>query len=182
MEYKEIRADYDDRHITVYQAYNPAIADAAVAAGKFVPPFRAGRMTWIKPSFLWMVYRCGWARKPDQERVLAVRITREGFDRAVRSAVPSSEVGKGKPDVRVQWDPERGLHHEALDHRSIQIGLAGRASERYVEEWTAGITDITPLVHEIHGHVLARDLDQARRLLPPERPYPLDRPHPPERP
>ncbi|WP_420803137.1 DUF4291 family protein [Streptomyces spiramyceticus] len=21
---------------------------------------REGRLTWIKPSFLWMTYRCGW--------------------------------------------------------------------------------------------------------------------------
>ncbi|MBB5956333.1 hypothetical protein FHS29_002919 [Saccharothrix tamanrassetensis] len=171
MEHKEIRADYDDRHITVYQAYNAAIADAAVAAGTFVPPFRAGRMTWIKPSFRWMVYRCGWASKPDQERVLAVRMTREGFDRAVREAVPSSEGVGRKPEVRVQWDPERDLHHRPLDHRSIQLGLAGTASERYVREWIVGITDITPLVREIHGHVRAGDLDAATALLPPERPY-----------
>jgi hypothetical protein len=37
-------------------------------------------MTWIKPSFLWMMYRCGWATKPGQERVLAIQITREGFE------------------------------------------------------------------------------------------------------
>ena len=60
-------------HLTVYQAYPPEIADAAVAAGRFVPPFKRERMTWIKPSFRWMMYRCGWATKPGQERVLAVR-------------------------------------------------------------------------------------------------------------
>lgn len=43
-------------------------------------------MTWIKPSFLWMMYRCGWAAKADQETVLAVEITREGFDHALRHA------------------------------------------------------------------------------------------------
>ena len=173
MQHKEIRADYDDRHITVYQAYSPAIADPAAAADRFVPPFKPGRMTWIKPSFLWMMYRCGWAQKPDQERVLAVRITREGFDHAVRNAVPSSEITRHKPEIRVQWDPERDLHLQPLDHRAIQIGLSGDASHRYVEEWTVGITDITPLVHEIHEHVRAQNLDQARQLLPLERPYPL---------
>ncbi|XVV04585.1 DUF4291 family protein [Actinosynnema sp. CA-248983] len=90
----------------------------------------------------------------------------------VREAVPSSSVG-GKPDVRVQWDPERNLHLKPLGHRSIQIGLAGRASQRYVEEWIVGITDITPLVHEIHALVRAGDLDEATARLPHERPYPL---------
>ena len=48
----EIRADSDRDTIAVYQAYSPAIADAALKAGRFVPPFSFHRMTWIKPSFL----------------------------------------------------------------------------------------------------------------------------------
>ena len=42
-------------------------------------------MTWIKPSFLWMMYRCGWGLKEGQETVLAVEITREGFEWALRA-------------------------------------------------------------------------------------------------
>ena len=166
---REIRADYDDQSIVVYQAYSPAIAEPAVAAQRFVPPFKLERMTWIKPSFLWMMYRCGYARKEGQERVLAVRITRAGFDWAVSNAVESSITGK--PSVRVQWDPERGLNHEALEHRSIQIGLTREAVDMYVNEWTIGITDVTALAREIHEKVRARDLDGARALLPVERPY-----------
>ncbi|GLY52680.1 hypothetical protein Lesp01_63360 [Lentzea sp. NBRC 102530] len=153
----------------VYQAYSPAIAEPALAAQRFVPPFRMTRMTWIKPSFLWMMYRCGYATKEGQERVLAVRITREGFDWAVDNAVNSRIPGK--PQVRVQWDPERGLHHEPLPVRSIQIGLTGEAAHRYVHDWTVGITDVTDRAREIHALVRARDLEAARRLLPPERPY-----------
>src|SRR5262245_22846944 len=80
---REIRADYDRETIVVYQAYCAAIADAAVAAGRFVPPFSLGRMTWIKPSFLWLMERSNWARKPQQERILAVRIARTGWDAAL---------------------------------------------------------------------------------------------------
>ncbi|USX49384.1 DUF4291 domain-containing protein [Lentzea sp. HUAS12] len=166
---REIRADYDDRSIVVYQAYSPAIAEPAVAAQRFVPPFKMERMTWIKPSFLWMMYRCGYALKEGQERVLAVRITRSGFDWAVSNAV-SSRI-PGKPAVRVQWDPERGLHHEALPCRSIQIGLTREAVDRYVNEWTVGITDVTALAHQVHEKVREGDLDGARALLPVERPY-----------
>jgi hypothetical protein len=64
---RQVRARYDDDTITVYQAYGHAIADAALAAGTFTSPFSRTRMTWIKPSFLWMMYRCGWAEKPGQE-------------------------------------------------------------------------------------------------------------------
>jgi len=57
---RQIRAVYEDRTIRVYQAYSAAIADTALARGTFVsPPFKMERMTWIKPSFLWMMYRSG---------------------------------------------------------------------------------------------------------------------------
>ncbi len=75
---RQIRAVFDAETITVYQAYSPAIAAPALAAQTFVAPFKRERMTWIKPSFLWMMYRCGWASKPGQERVLAVRIIARG--------------------------------------------------------------------------------------------------------
>ena len=77
---------FDDATIVVYQAYSPAIADAALTAGTFVAPFKRDRMTWVKPSFLWMMYRCGWATKPGQERVLAVRLSRAGFEEALAAA------------------------------------------------------------------------------------------------
>lgn len=48
----EIRADYDARSLVVYQAFSPAIANAAIEAGRFVAPFSFTRMTWIKSSFL----------------------------------------------------------------------------------------------------------------------------------
>ena len=40
-----VRASYTAESITVYQAYGPQIADAAVGAGTFVPPFNRERMT-----------------------------------------------------------------------------------------------------------------------------------------
>src|SRR5689334_12903612 len=83
---RKVRADHSAETITVYQAYAPEIAVPALAAGRFVDPFQRERMTWIKPSFLWMMYRCGWATKPRQEVVLAVEITRAGFERALSQA------------------------------------------------------------------------------------------------
>jgi hypothetical protein len=55
--FRQIRAVYDDEVIRVYQAYSYSIAAAALQKGTFVsPPFKLDRMTWIKPSFLWMMY------------------------------------------------------------------------------------------------------------------------------
>ena len=74
---------YTEETITVYQAYNPDLGDSAARHGRFPDTYNRGRMTWIKPSFLWMMYRSGWATKVRQERVLAITITREGFEWAL---------------------------------------------------------------------------------------------------
>jgi hypothetical protein len=182
---RQIRARYSADTITVYQAYPPQIAMPAVAAGRFVAPFKRDRMTWIKPSLLWMMYRCGWATKPGQEHVLAVEITRAGFEDALARACLShydrdlhedkadwSQLLKTSP-VRVQWDPERSLHLQALPHRSLQLGLSGKAVEQYVDEWTVAITDVTPAVRQIRDLLTAGDHVAAAARLPAEHAYPL---------
>ncbi|MEU1881055.1 DUF4291 domain-containing protein [Streptosporangium sp. NPDC020072] len=179
--YRQIRAAFTEEAITVYQAYDPAIADPAVAAQRFVPPFKRERMTWIKPSFLWMMYRCGYATKPGQTRVLAVDISREGFEWALRHSCLSHPGDGVDPEVwrrrlrespvRVQWDPERGPRHNPLSYRSIQIGLSGDAVTRYLDRWTLRITDLTGRVHDIRQAL--RDGQDITDMLPVERPYPL---------
>ncbi|WP_432062491.1 DUF4291 domain-containing protein [Streptomyces sp. S1] len=182
---REVRARFDGETITVYQAYPAAVADPALEAGTFVDPFKRGRMTWIKPSFLWMMYRCGWATKTDQERVLAIDITRSGFEQALAQSCLSHfdetrfttaeewRVAVRSSPVRVQWDPERDLNLDPLPCRAIQIGLSGAAVEQYVENWISGIRDIIPMVREIHAAVTAGNLEAAASLLPEERVYPL---------
>lgn len=87
---RQVRADFDDETLTVYQAYSAAIAVPAATRNSFDgTPFKLDRMTWIKPSFFWMMYRSGWATKPGQEHVLAIRITREGFEDALAQACPT---------------------------------------------------------------------------------------------
>ncbi|WP_100445184.1 DUF4291 domain-containing protein [Glycomyces xiaoerkulensis] len=180
---RQIRARFDAETITVYQAYDPAIAEPALAAQTFTSPFKRGRMTWIKPSFLWMMYRCGWATKPGQTRVLAVDLTRTGFEWALAHSCPSRPADGEDPEawrtrlaaapVRIQWDPERDLRSARLEHRSIQIGLSGAAVDRYVDQWITAITDVTDLAHRIAIDVGAGRIEDAERRLPIERPYPL---------
>ncbi|MFF4703957.1 DUF4291 domain-containing protein [Streptomyces sp. NPDC001288] len=183
---RRIRAAHSESTITVYQAYSPEIGGPAVRDGRFPGAWKRDRMTWIKPSFLWMMYRCGWGAKAGQETVLAVEISRAGFDWAVRNACLSSYTRGVHPDratwqrqlkhapTRVQWDPERDLHLRPLPYRSLQLGLSGEAARRYADEWTLAIRDVTPLAHEIHALVGAGDLTSAARLLPEERPYPVE--------
>src|SRR5258706_4449915 len=180
-----VRASFTDRDITVFHAFTPQIADAALAAGTFVAPFKRDRMTWIKPSFLWMMYRSGWAAKPGQERVLAIQITRDGFEWALAHAALSHyEPGtydnqqqwaerKQASPVRVQWDPDRSLTLTPLAHRAIQVGLSGEAIGRYLDQWITVITDVTSLVHEVHDLVTVGDYAAASIRLPVERTYPL---------
>ncbi|MFJ1542038.1 DUF4291 domain-containing protein [Micromonospora chalcea] len=181
----QIRAAFTADAVTVYQAYPPEIADAALRAGRFVPPFKRERMTWIKPSFRWMMYRCGWALKPGQERVLAVDVSRTGFEWALRHACLSSYDPRLHPDreawrrglraspVRVQWDPERSLRLAPLPYRSLQVGLSGEAVHRYVDEWVLGLTDVTGLARSVHSRLTGGDEAGAAALVPVEQPYPL---------
>lgn len=73
---RHILAQYDDDTVVVYQAYNSAIGHFAARNGNFGGDFKMSRMSWIKPNFLWMMYRSGWGTKPDQEVTLAVRLRR----------------------------------------------------------------------------------------------------------
>jgi hypothetical protein len=142
-------------------------------------------MTWIKPSFLWMMYRCGWAQKADQERVLAIEITRDSFEWALEHAALSHFDRDQHPDqatwarllkhspARVQWDPERSLDLQPLPYRSLQLGLHGEAVDRYIDEWTVAVLDVTPLAHRIHDLIRSGDQETAAALLPAERAYPL---------
>ncbi|MFG2426495.1 DUF4291 domain-containing protein [Streptomyces sp. NPDC048590] len=178
----EIRAHHTATTVTVYQAYRPAIGLPAARDGRFPPAWKRDRMTWIKPSFLWMMYRCGWGTKEGQETVLAVEITREGFGWALENAELSHYVRGVHPDratwqrnlrrspTRVQWDPERDLHLNPLPHRSLQLGLGGEAARRYADEWLVSVADVTPLAHEVHRLVRSGERDRATALLPVEEP------------
>lgn len=182
---RQIRARQTASTLTVYQAYSPHIARPALEHGRFVAPFKRSRMTWIKPSFLWMAYRSGWATKPDQEMVLAIEISRDGFEWALEHAALSHhEAGtyaspaewaerKDRSPVRVQWDPERDLRLQPLPHRSIQVGLSGEAVDRFVDDWITSVADVTATMVEIDELVQAGQLDDAARLLPDETVYPL---------
>ncbi|QKW07098.1 DUF4291 domain-containing protein [Streptomyces sp. NA04227] len=181
----QIRAVHTESTVTVYQAYAPGIGVPAAREGHFPSSWQRDRMTWIKPSFLWMMYRCGWGTKERQETVLAVEITREGFEWALKHSCLSHydqdlhtdpaawKARLKRTPARVQWDPERDLHLRPLPHRSLQLGLTGEASRRYADEWTVSITDVTALARTVHQHVRAGELDVARHLLPRERPYPV---------
>lgn len=178
---KKIFAYYDENSIRVYQAYNRFIAEESVKLGTFGSNFKTDRMTWIKPSFLWMMYRSGWATKENQERILAIDIKREGFDFIYNNSVLSSfdknvyqtyDEWKSLLDnseARCQWDPERDIYGMPMDSRSIQLGIKGSLLRNYVNEWIISISDITDYVLNLKASIDSKKFQNS--MLPKESEY-----------
>jgi hypothetical protein len=157
---RHILAHYDHDTIIVYQAYRPSIADYAIEHQRFGGEFSLTRMSWIKPNFLWMMYRSGWGTKQDQERVLGLRLRRDFFDQILKSAVASSYGASGFPtedawreavavsDARRQWDPDHDPSGNPLARRAIQLGLRGNVLNEYAGKELLEVIDMTPLVAE----------------------------------
>ena len=176
---RHVLAQSDADSIVVYQAYRPAIADYATAHQRFGGEFSYSRMSWIKPNFLWMMFRCGWATKPEQERVLAVRLARGFFDGLLAAAVPSTFIAEkyathdhwreavAGSAVRLQWDPDHGPGGEPLERRAVQLGLRGDTLRRYGHEALA-IEDVTDFVAAQRAHATG---DRAQLVVPRERMY-----------
>jgi hypothetical protein len=169
-----ILAQYDADSIVVYQAYCPAIGNFAAKHGYFGGDFSLSRMTWIKPNFLWMMYRSGWGMKEGQEVTLAIRMQRSAFDSILNEAVHSTYIpdvyenqqawhnSVQTSNVRLQWDPDHSPSGEKLERRAIQIGLSGEAAIKYSREWIVDIEDISEFVAEQREQVISKNYDLLR--------------------
>ncbi|MDB5344162.1 MAG: hypothetical protein JWP89_2539 [Schlesneria sp.] len=181
-----ILAQYDDESVVVYQAYRPEIGLFAAKHGYFGGEFKMSRMTWVKPNFLWMMYRSGWGTKEGQEVTLAVRLRRTAFDDLLASAVPSSfdpntyqseadwKQHVATSDVRLQWDPDRSPTGQPLERRAIQLGLRGEAITKYAREWIIEIEDISEFVAEQHHNL--KQSEKSSIFMPREDVYPVTDP------
>jgi len=155
---RHILAQFDAETVVVYQAYRPAIGLFAARNQYFGGEFSLSRMSWIKPNFLWMMYRSGWGTKEGQEVTLAVRLRRTGFDEILKRAVHSSYVPEvyGSPanwkaqlaasPVRLQWDPDHNPQGPPVERRAIQLGLAEDVLHKYAREWVVSIEDVSNFV------------------------------------
>ncbi len=176
-------AHYDDETIVVYQAYNAAIGRFAAEHGYFGGAFSYTRMSWIKPNFLWMMFRSGWGTKQNQEVTLAIWVRRAAFEMILAQAVPSTFVPElyeseaewkkrvASSDVRVQWDPDHGPTAAPLARRAVQLGLRGEVLRRYRREWIVKIEDISAFVATQRAN--ATPSRYASLKVPREAVYPL---------
>jgi hypothetical protein len=158
---RHVLAHFDDESIIVYQAYRPSIASYVLEHGQFGgPEFGWSRMSWIKPNFLWMMFRSGWATKPNQEAVLGLRLRRTFFDELLGSAVISSydatrysthsawEAAVTDSNVRLQWDPDHQPAGAPLTRRALQLGLRGPTLRRFATTELIEVVDMSPLIAE----------------------------------
>ena len=179
---RHVLAQYDDESVVVYQAYRPSIGRFAAEHGYFGGEFSLGRMSWIKPNFLWMMYRCGWATKEGQETVLAIWLARKAFDEILALAVPSSfwdqcyadraewQADVARSDVRLQWDPDHDPHGRPVPRRALQLGLRREVLARYAREWIHRIEDISPFVRDQHARLNSSGVSALE--LPSEQVFP----------
>jgi Domain of unknown function (DUF4291) len=178
---QQILAQFDDETIIVYQAFRPSIGQFAVENGFFGGDFKFSRMSWIKPNFLWMMYRSQWGQAEGQEVVLAIALKRGFFDSLLAQAVPSSFDGDvfgslaewttavARSDVRLQWDPDHLPTGEKCERRAIQIGLRGTALEAYGKREIVQIIDMSGFVTQQRANV--REWKNGKLITPIERAY-----------
>jgi hypothetical protein len=178
---QHILAQFDDETIIVYQAYCPSIGRFAVKNGFLGSDFKYSRMSWIKPNFLWMMYRSQWGQAEGQEVVLAIRLRRRFFDSLLVQAVPSSldarafgsredwAAAVARSDVRLQWDPDHLPTGEKCERRAIQLGLRGAALEAYGKREIVQIIDMSPFVAEQRSNV--HEWKTGKLMTPSERVY-----------
>ena len=171
---RHVLAHFDDDTIIVYQAYRPEIGNFAVEKGYFGGEFKYSRMSWIKPNFLWMMYRCGWGTKEGQEIVLGLRLRREFFDSILAQAVPSSYQADHYPtreqwqealatsSVRLQWDPDHDPSGAKVERRAIQLGLRGEVLESFSKRELLEVIDMTAFVAEQRLHAVSAGLADLR--------------------
>lgn len=178
---KHILASFDKETIVVYQAYSAVIGRFAVQNGYFGGGFSYKRMSWIKPNFLWMMYRSNWGQSASQEVVLAIRIRRQFFDMILEQAVSSSydpdmfatreewQQAVERSDVRLQWDPDHLPNGAKEERRAIQLGLRGAMLESFGKNEIVEIMDMSEFVAAQYANMVQGQIGDL--LTPLERPY-----------
>lgn len=157
---RHILAQYDEESIIVYQAFNPKIANYALKNQRFGGEYSFSRMSWIKPNFLWMMYRSGWGIKAGQEFILALRLKKAFFDDVLIEAGWSSfsteryqnheewKTHVQNTEVRLQWDPDHSPDGSKEERKAIQLGLKDKMLAKLNDEGIIEIINMNSLLEE----------------------------------
>lgn len=158
---KHILAQQTTDHILVYQAFKPSIANYAIKNQTFGgTDYSYSRMSWIKPNFLWMMYRSGWASKVGQEKILGIWITKVDFEKILSNSAFTSFIQSNHKTelkwkatlethpIRLQWDPDHEPNGNKLTRKAIQLGIKGEMLEEFGKKMIREIIDLTDFVNK----------------------------------
>lgn len=170
---KQIIGQLDGENIIVYQAFNANIAEYAVKNQKFGGEYYSfSRMSWIKPGFLWMMYRAGWASKEHQQKILAITLPISHFKTILNNATISSYTDElfrnhdewknelEKTEVRLQWDPDHDPFGNKQERKAIQLGMKGNILIQFCTEWITKIEDVTEFVLNEYEKVKSNNINE----------------------
>lgn len=165
---RHVVANYDDDCVIVYHVVNEETADYATQENMLGELPLDG--AWFTPSFLLTVQ--DWH---ESHRIIAVYLTRIGFDSILKKAVPADYDPTIYADhdawhralnvswVRLRWRHDYDFDNQPLEQQAIYIGLLGKSGLHYSQGgWVDHIEDVTEFA--IKG------------LLPCERLYPIQDP------
>jgi len=181
---KKVFAHFDDDGVFVYQAFRRATVTHAVLKGTFGKGFGLNRITWIKPSFAWMLQRSKYATKSRMDGIAKIKLSHEAwlyilgnsiqtqFDCQLFESETTWQDAQRKTDITHQWDPERDLIGRKLKRSAIQIGLRGEAIRQYVAKWIISVEDVTELATTIG--LAGKSRSTVFPSVPVESEYPLE--------
>ena len=144
---KLIYAAYDDEGVFIYQAFKPKTVEIAVELGTFGKGFGFDRLSWIKPSFGWVLRRTKYATKNRMQAIAKIKISHSAFLEILNQSIETHwndqlfdkemdwQRTLNHSDVIHQWDPERDLVGRRLNRQAIQIGLRGNILRKYVSNY-----------------------------------------------
>ena len=114
-----------------------------------------------------MMYRSGWAKKANQERILAFRLKREGFEELLENAVITSHSNQAdetwkqaikEAQVVLQWDPDHTPNGDKVTtRRAIQLGIRGELLLKFSHSFIVDVYDITDFVNEQFNRCLVQE-------------------------
>jgi hypothetical protein len=136
-----------------------AFPSVLVEDGAFTHRVNRYRMTWIKTSLLWTLWRSDWGTKQGMNKILQVPVSAPYLNDLMSNAAPGkataerATIYQDDPDRRIigrRW--QRNQPYFVKAGRTRHFGLRNDSLERFIEEVCPGnLDDITVLAREIEA-------------------------------
>jgi len=141
-----------DDTISLYAAFNPRMFNEK----GFTENMNLNRMTWLKTSLLWTMWRSAWATKPNQEAILKIDVPEEYIDELYARARRTKDAPLKHP-VLLQRDPDRKIvrrrwKKDARENdtsmfvsgdKTVHFGIRGTELDYFIAIAQEQISDIT---------------------------------------